>query len=158
MSVHCLPTRIRSVVEEVTGKIEAAGEVVADDPYYFLTIPAFRKYHIDCSHAVSERNFAAVAVSSHPFRGFDMYFCEDLEDQPITRIRGIVWHEFGHVVFDSAHHVWSGDTRIKNLDEEQVTDFVIFDAFGVRIYYDNEYVQRAGPGARGTWPRPYGLR
>jgi hypothetical protein len=112
----------------------------------------------DCSHARSGRNFAAVDLHSRPGLA-TMYLCDDLAKQPITRIRGILWHEMGHIVCKvlGPPTEWEQPGGF-GADEEQLTDLAVEGLCGVTIYYDDDLVQRAGPGARGDFPRPRGLR
>lgn len=111
----------------------------------------------DCSHARTRRNFAAVDLGRPG--AVMMYLCDDLAEQPITRIRGILWHEMGHIICkvvgpptDWEHPGGFG------FDEEQLADLAVEGLCEVTIYYDDDLVQRAGPGARGDSPRPKGLR
>lgn len=76
----------------------------------------------------------------------------ELEEQPISRIRGVLAHEAGHVL-DREFDLFD-----EELDPERRADLLAFYLTGWTIYYDDELVQRAGPGARGTTPRPRGLR
>lgn len=107
-----------------------------------------------CWHAKSSRNFAGISVGE-PTK---LYLCDDLADQPSSRIRGILWHEVGHVLC----YVHGSPTHKKGLglDEEQLADLATELLCGVVIYYDDEMVQRAGPGRSKNWirPRPKGLR
>lgn len=112
---------------------------------------------IDCSHALSDRNFAAVEVGD-PAK---LYLCEDLALQPVTRIRGILWHEVGHILDWLDLHgglPLAASSYTRGMDEEQRADRLVDLVCKMRIYYDSDLVQRAGPGARGTSPRPSGLR
>jgi len=110
-----------------------------------------------CTHARSDRNFAAVQL--RPLYGHVVYLCDDLAEQPITRIRGVLWHEAGHIICDvlGLPESWEPPAGV-GLDDEQQTDLAVFAVCGVRIYYDDDLVQRAGPGARGYTQRPGGLR
>jgi hypothetical protein len=115
---------------------------------------------MDCSHARSARNYAGIVASGRPIR---LYLCEDLAEQPVSRVRGILWHEIGHVLDDL--EVWAPTSDCdpavatwRGLDSEQRADFLVCTVCGVRIFYDEGMVQRAGPGAKGEWPRPRGLR
>jgi hypothetical protein len=111
----------------------------------------------DCSHARSDRNFAAVQLGRPGL--VTMYLCRDLAEQPITRIRGILWHEMGHIICQVAGPPtdWEQPGGF-GADEEQLADLAVEGLCGVTIYYDDDLVQRAGPGARGDFPRPKGLR
>jgi hypothetical protein len=111
----------------------------------------------DCSHARTRRNFAAVDLGRPG--GVTMYLCDDLAQQPITRIRGILWHEMGHIICKVVGPPtdWEQPAGF-GADEEQLADLAVEGLCGVTIYYDDDLVQRAGPGARGDFPRPKGLR
>jgi hypothetical protein len=110
-----------------------------------------------CWHAKSARNFAAVSVGNP----CELFLCNDLAEQPATRIRGILWHELGHVLI----HTYGPPTDWEvpggfGMDSEQLTDYAVELLCGVTIYYDEDLVQRAGPGYSSSWtrPRPRGLR
>jgi hypothetical protein len=76
----------------------------------------------------------------------------DMEQAPETLIRGVLAHELGHAIIESAHVQPAGDP-------EQAADSFAEVFLGWHIYYDaDDLVQRAGPGACGIRPRPAGLR
>ena len=104
---------------------------------------------MDCSFAEKPRHFAAQEGNS------TIYLCPDLADQPITRIRGILYHEFGHVI-QRMEKLFNGHVELGDRDYEQDCDWKLEQVTGVRIYYDDDLLQRAGPGARGK-KRPRGL-
>jgi len=113
----------------------------------------------DCSFRLSPRNFAAVMVGRPRGSTAVIGVCENFSDQPLTRIRGILWHEIGHILDDiHGKRKWRKRTKIRGADDEQWADLAVAIMCKTRIYYDNDLVQRAGPGARGYWPRPKGLR
>lgn len=110
-----------------------------------------------CWHAKSARNFAGIRVG----RPSTLYLCDDLAEQQPTRIRGILWHEVGHVLL----HVFGPPTDWEvpggfGMDEEQMTDYTAELLCGIKIFYDEDLVQRVGPGYSKNWthPRPKGLR
>jgi hypothetical protein len=115
--------------------------------------------YMDCRFAESPRNYAGVIVGVPVTK---MVICEALAEQPIQRVRGILYHEMGHILKDACHVLPSTLLRARadgrELDGEQQTDAVAEEVLGVDIYYDDDLVQQAGPGARGTRPRPFGLR
>lgn len=104
---------------------------------------------VDCSCRVKPRHFACVDTSALVAV---IYVCEDLNKQKISTIRGVLAHELGHVYYD-VYHV-AADER----DPELGADLAAETVLGWRIYYDPESLtQRAGPGARGLFPRPKNL-
>jgi len=109
--------------------------------------------HVNCFFATKPRHFAA-QEGTNPC---NIYFCPDLEDEPLTRIRGIIYHELGHML-QRLEKKRSGRYLTESRDFEQDADYKIEQATGIKIYYDEDLIQRAGPGARGTRPRPRGLK
>jgi len=78
----------------------------------------------------------------------------ELEREPLATIRGVIAHEIAHAI-----EFLSGDPLPDDLDDlERRTDMVAEQLFGEPIYYDDRMVQCMGKGARGTRPRPDGLR
>ena len=136
---HLIPKNIRKELFRIAKEVEAG----LDFPLPPIII------RMDCSFAIKSRHFAAQEGTS------TIYLCPDLADQPITRIRGILYHEFGHII-QKLEKLLSGCTELDDRDYEQDCDYKIEMATGVRIYYDDELLQRAGPGARGK-KRPKGL-
>jgi hypothetical protein len=110
-----------------------------------------------CWHAKSPRNFAGISVGEPT----ELHLCDDLAEQLPSRIRGILWHEVGHVLcyVHGLPTTWTHKRGI-GMDEEQLADLATELLCGVVIYYDEEMVQRAGPGRSKNWirPRPKGLR
>jgi Zn-dependent peptidase ImmA (M78 family) len=78
----------------------------------------------------------------------------DIGDQPETLIRGVLAHELGHAL---VRLLKLGTARGYDAEERQA-DSVAEELLGLCIYYGPDGVQRAGKGARGTRPRPAGLR
>jgi hypothetical protein len=109
-----------------------------------------------CWHAKSARNFAGIRVGSPT----ELHLCADLAEQPPTRIRGILWHEVGHVIDEFAPKGWRRRTHIRGPDSEQWADIAVETYCRVKIFYDEDLVQRVGPGYSRSWthPRPKGLR
>jgi hypothetical protein len=104
---------------------------------------------IDCSHALSPRNFAAIQAGDPTI----IYLCEDLADQPTHRIKGILWHEMGHIL------QWLKKTKPpENLDYEQQADFLVESVCGVKIYYDEDLIQTVDPRIGVIKERPRGLK
>jgi hypothetical protein len=108
---------------------------------------------MDCSFATSGRNFAGVVADDVTL----MYLCPDLAEQPLSRIRGIFWHEMGHLLqwLEQQLH---GHVEQRDRDYEQDCDHKIEALCGVTIYYDRDLVQRVGTPQR-SWrrKRPKGL-
>jgi len=136
--IHLVPKNLLNELDEIGRKVEASLD--------FLLPPIIIR--MDCSFARKPRHFAAQERTT-------IYLCPDLADQPITRIRGILYHEFGHIL-QRIEKAITGTVELGDRDYEQDCDYKIEEATGVRIYYDDELLQRAGPGARGK-PRPRGL-
>jgi len=108
---------------------------------------------MSCSFAKSPRNFAGVITG----RVTIMYLCPDLADQPLSRIRGILYHEMGHIL------QWIEEQQTGRVDQgdrdfEQDCDHKIEMTCGVKIYYDQDMVQRVGK-KKSDWliKRPKGL-
>jgi hypothetical protein len=107
----------------------------------------------DCFFRISPRNFAAVRAGRPTY----FYICPDLATQPISRIRGIFYHEMGHL-FQMIEHEVTGRNHLNGLDYEQDADQKVEDICDIRILYDDELIQRVGRGAKGFGPRPRGLK
>ena len=141
-----LPTSLRKEIERIVRQVESA--LTVELPPLIV--------QIDCSHATSPRNFAAILARNPTY----LYLCEDFALQPVTRVRGILFHQLGHVL-QWAQKLYDFSIVPKpprQLDSEQQADWLIENMCGVTIFYDDELVQRAGPGAKGRWPRPKNLR
>jgi hypothetical protein len=103
---------------------------------------------IDCSHAKTSRNFAAIVTGDPSY----LYMCEDLADQPTHRIKGILYHEMGHIL-----QCMLQIDKHKNLDSEQTADFLIEATCGVKILYDRDLIQTIDSKI-GVSKRPKGLK
>ena len=136
---HLIPANLRKELQQIANKVE--------DGLGFPLPPIVVR--MDCSFAIKPRHFAAQEGVS------TIYLCPDLADQPITRIRGILYHELGHII-QKLEKLINGRTELDNRDYEQDCDYKIEAITGVKIYYDDDLLQRAGPGARGK-KRPKGL-
>jgi len=108
---------------------------------------------IYCDYRETPRHFAAIEAGDPTV----MFLCPDLADEPPTRIRGILYHEMGHVLQWLERSI-TGRNELHGRDTEQDADHKVEGVCGIRIYYDEDLVQCAGPGAHGYWPRPRGLR
>lgn len=121
--------------------------------FHYFTGMAIPKVVIkpDCSCRKRKRHFACTDFSTDPV---SILVCPDLVDEGISAIRGVLVHELGHLV--EATRWWYPFP--KGLDAERRADILAEATTGWKVYYDqNTLVQRAGPGARGVWPRPKGL-
>lgn len=109
---------------------------------------------MDCSFATSDRNFAGVIADDVTL----MYLCPDLAEQPLSRIRGIFYHELGHLL-QWLEKTLNGRVEQRDRDYEQDCDHKLETLCGVRIYYDEDMVQRVGK-VRPGWSRkrPKGLK
>lgn len=108
---------------------------------------------IDCFFRINPRNFAGVLVGDPT----DMFLCEDLANQPLTRIRGILYHEMGHIL-QWIEKELTGRNKLDGRDFEQDCDHKIEAICGIKIFYDDDLVQMVGPRAKGMRPRPRGLK
>ena len=109
---------------------------------------------VDCSFRVKPRHFAAVSTDGPVI----LFVCPELEKQPLTRIRGILAHEAGHIAYDLGLVGEKDLQGISLMDSERQADLAAWFATGWIIKYDRDLVQKAGPGSRGDWPRPINLR
>lgn len=78
----------------------------------------------------------------------------ELAQEPVSTIRGVLYHELGHIVVLLGFY----PARPGYDAAERQADRVAEELFGKKIYYNKKSVQCAGPGARGRRPRPRGLR
>jgi len=138
---HLVPKNLIKEMEKIGKEVEQG----LDFPLPPIVIK------MDCSFAKKPRHFAA----QQGLVPCTVHLCPDLAEQPITRIRGILYHEFGHIV-QNLEDMIKGRVDTEDRDYEQDCDYKIEAVTGVRIYYDDDLLQRAGPGARGK-PRPKGL-
>ena len=140
-----IPTRlareIRAAVDDVRTNLQAQRDLF---PRIIV--------QIYCDYREQPRHFAAVVVGEPTI----LFLCPDLNDEPLPRIRGILYHEMGHVLQWLERKV-TGRNERHGRDSEQDADHKVEGICGVRIVYDNDLVQCAGPGAEGYWPRPRGL-
>jgi len=106
----------------------------------------------------SPRHFAA--THKPPRKAVVILVAPELASEPVSVIRGIIRHEFGH-----AHQLLGGGMPQKGTKALPKYDVIERDAdrkaeriFDCKIYYDARGVEVAGPGARGQRPRPKGLK
>lgn len=138
---HLVPINLIQELEKIAQRVEKG----LDFPLPPIVLS------MDCSFAEKPRHFAAQEGISPP----TIYLCPDLADQPITRIRGILYHEFGHII-QKLEKLFNGKVELDDRDYEQDCDYKIEAVTGIRIYYDDDLLQRAGQGAHGK-KRPKGL-
>jgi hypothetical protein len=138
-----IPSRISREIQAVAEDVQSHLEQ--------LRLPPIR-VQIGCFFRTSPRNFAAVATG-YPT---ELYICEDLNEQPMARIRGILYHEMGHILQWIEKYL-TGRNDLHGRDFEQDCDHKIESVCGVKILYDAELIQQSGPGAFGFRPRPRGL-
>lgn len=82
----------------------------------------------------ADRDFAYTTDATRPLR---IVFAPKLEEQPLSRIEGVILHELGH-----AYRMLRGD----NTHAERTADRVAERLFGVDIRYDAARVQTTGRG------------
>lgn len=84
----------------------------------------------------------------------------ELNDESPNVIRGVIRHELGHAVqFLKRTMPKKGTKTLSKYDAiERNADRIAEKLFGAKIYYDKRGVEVSGPGARGTRPRPKGLK
>lgn len=110
---------------------------------------------MDCSYAKSPRNFAAIGAGAPSC----LHICPDLAVQPVTRIRGVLIHEMGHLLqWIFRRHRKELIPKELKLDHEQEADYLLQALCDLRLYYDRDMVQSTKPSSHSTWPRPKGLR
>lgn len=131
---------IKTIAEDVQGCLER------------LRLPPI-VVRTGCFFRTSPRNYAAVEVG-YPT---DLYVCEDIDEQPMVRIRGILYHEMGHIL-QWMEKFLTGKNEFSGRDYEQDCDHKIESICGIKIFYDADLIQQAGPGAFGFRPRPRGLK
>lgn len=108
----------------------------------------------------SERHFAQATIDRKDGK-VTIQVAPELALEPISVIRGIIRHEFGHAA------VFSGDVKSPKKPyrgltmydtRERHADKTAERIFKNKIYYDSRGVEVSGPGARGQRPRPKGLK
>jgi hypothetical protein len=78
----------------------------------------------------------------------------ELASEPVTVQTGIIIHELAHASFMAGY----GKAPRGYDENERATDKRAEKVTGLKIYYDSRGVEVAGRGAKGTRPRPAGLR
>jgi len=137
----------RTISRELRAIVEHAQNSFPEYPLPTIVV------RVGCFFRTSPRNFAAVAAGDPS----ELHICEDLEEQPLARIRGILYHEMGHI-FQWIERDLTGHNRLRGRDYEQDCDHKIEKLCGIKILYDAELIQQTGPGAFGFRPRPRGLK
>jgi hypothetical protein len=102
----------------------------------------------DSTLRTKPRHYSAMSTHSP----WVLYVHPELKDQQITRIRGILSHELGHLAD------FAGFYDVAENCPELRADLIAEEMLGWIIYYDYEDIQRAGPGASGVSQRPMKLR
>ena len=145
VSEYSIPPLLRDELQRIANDVEDCLGVVKMPPIVV---------RMDCSFALSERNFAGVITDDIVV----MYLCPDLVDQPISRIRGIFYHEMGHIL-QFLEEKMTGMVDQEDRDYEQDCDYKVESTCGVRIYYDEDHIQRVGEKQK-NWlsKRPKGLK
>jgi len=141
-----------AVPAPLLGELQAIADEVESCLPEEVHLPAI-VVRMDCSFASSGRNFAGVIADDVTI----MYLCPDLADQPLSRIRGIFYHEMGHLL-QWLEKQLTGRVEQHGRDYEQDCDHKLEALCGVTIYYDGDLVQRVGtPSPSWTRKRPKGL-
>ena len=138
------PRLLREELQSIADHVEDSLEVIKLPPIVVRT---------DCSFATSKRHFAGVITGNVVV----MYVCPDLANQPISLIRGVLYHEMGHVL-QFIEKQLKGKNEMGDRDYEQDCDYKVEMTCGIKIYYDKSMVQRVGKKKK-TWlmKRPRGL-
>ena len=141
--------------ELVPDKLAKELRAVADDVQDCLQVLELPNIiiNIRCDFREKPRHFAAVETGNPTI----LYLCPDLEDEPITSIRGIFYHEMGHILQWVEKSI-TGSVEKHGRDYEQDADHKVEGICGIKLYYNDMFVQQAGPGASGIRPRPRGLK
>lgn len=134
VSAQSVPTLLLDELQRIADDVEDCLGVVQLPPIVV---------RMDCSFASSERNFAGVITDEVVI----MYLCPDFANQPISRIRGVLYHEIGHIL-QWMEKRQNGVLDQGGLDFEQDCDFKVETTCGVHIYYDEDMVQRVGKKKR----------
>lgn len=106
----------------------------------------------------SERHFA---MTGRKRDGVWVEVAPVLGTLPISKVRGVIRHELGHAAILHGYQPMVKG-RTAKLDEydrrEAQADRVAEKLSGAKIFYDEKNIEVSGPGARGTRPRPPGVR
>lgn len=138
------PPLLRRELQTIANEVEYCLGVVKIPPIVV---------RMDCDFATSKRHFAGVITDNVVV----MHLCPDLADQPISRIRGIIYHEMGHIL-QFIESQLKGKVEQGNRDYEQDCDYKVEMVCGIKLYYDRDMVQRFGK-KQDDWKskRPKGL-
>lgn len=138
------PQNLRHELQAIADEVETCLEVVKIPPIVV---------RMDCGFATSKRHFAGVITGDI----IVMHLCPDLAEQPVTRIRGILYHEMGHIL-QFIEKQLRGRNEQGDRDYEQDCDYKVEMVCGIKIYYDQDKVQRVGK-KESSWlaKRPKGL-
>ena len=147
-----VPPLIKSTLDDA---VQRASLAVIENDEQFPKIFVM----IQCPTDFEARNYAGV-ICGYPVT--QMFICDALGEQPQVTIRGILFHEMGHILKDvcglEPSKKWLEDVYgVKYPDTEQLTDATAEFFLDVEILYNEDMVQQVGEGAKGTRPRPKGL-
>lgn len=138
------PSILRSELQSIADEVQDCIEVVKLPPIVV---------RMNCEFSRSKRNFAGVIADNVVI----MHLCPDLVAQPVSRIRGIFYHEMGHVL-QFIEKQLKGKNEMRDRDYEQDCDYKVEMTCGIKIYYDTDMIQRVGTKQE-SWltKRPRGL-
>lgn len=138
------PSFLRHELQAIADEVEDCLEVIKIPPIVV---------RMDCDFATSKRHFAGVITGNVVV----MYICPDLVEQPISRIRGILYHEMGHIL-QFIEKQLKGKNEQGPRDYEQDCDYKVEMTCGIKLYYDGDMIQRFGKKQDSWIPkRPKGL-
>ena len=106
------------------------------------------------------RHFADVTLGADPV---ELRVHPELLDARVSRIRGILTHECGHiadgVLGDGAFRRVCRRLAMPYTEDEELRADILGEwVTGWHVWYDDEDIQCAGRGAHGQFHRPAGLR
>ena len=136
----------QKLMKEIRGAVDDVRANTQSDLFPYILVQIY------CDYRETPRHFAAVVAD------------DPTDPVPVSRpgrraaptYPGILYHEMGHILQWMERKV-TGRNERHGRDEEQDADHKVEGVCGIKIYYDEDLVQCAGPGAHGYWPRPRGL-
>lgn len=140
------PTPTKAQLTTLAREFRSARKTAADhDPR-----AALAKCIVNSTVHVSPRAFAMTHVST---RKIEVHVAPELALEPISVIRGVIRHEYGHVLAA----LTKKGAKSKAYDAiERHADKIAEKVFKSKIYYDKRGVETTS--STGTRPRPAGLR